>query len=256
MDHRRFLDNTIHGTGNRHRLLGWELASDDKRPRQTHFLCCFNLMREYESKVFSQAGQDGVIEHIFQVIGTTNKYFVEFGAGDGVDISNTANLRLNKGWTGLLMDSNTSAECVQKEFITAENIQNLFKRYKVPVSFDYLSIDVDGNDFWIWKAITMYWPRLVSVEFNSNFSWEQSLTMPYDPNFKWDGTKYFGASLAALTKESIRKGYYLVHIVGNLDAFFVRRDCVFGLKVSRPQTLLPEPIPCFGGLDNRPWIRI
>lgn len=213
-------------------------------------------MKEFERKVYSQAGQDGVIEHIFSVIGTANGYFVEFGAGDGVHLSNTANLRINKRWTGLLMDSKPGSPFIDEVTVTAENVQQLFHVNKVPCSFDYLSIDVDGNDYWVWKAIKRYHPRLVSVEFNSNFAGDISVTVPYVPNRVWNGTSYFGASLGALHKLGLKKGYSLVHIVENLDAFFVRDDCLKWLATKTPMQLLPEPIPCFEKYHNATWITV
>lgn len=213
-------------------------------------------MKQYEHSVYSQAGQDGVIEHIFSVIGTTNKYFVEFGTVDGMHISNTANLRLKKGWSGLLMDADPTVSTVKQEFITAENIEFLFHRYDVPLDFDYLSIDIDGNDWWVWKAIERFSPRVVSIEFNSNFPADVSVTITYNRSHRWDGTKYFGASLFALTKLAWAKGYQLVHIVENLDAIFVRNDCMHGLKEKKIAELLPAPIPCFAEADNKNWIKI
>lgn len=207
-------------------------------------------MKFHERRIFSQAGQDGVLEHIFTTIGTTNKFFVEFGTSDGYDISNTAHLRLNCGWTGLLMDKCPSSSLVQKEFITAESIKGLLAQYGVPTSFDYLSIDIDGNDYWVWQAIK-HRPRVVSIEFNSNFRWDESFTIAYNPDHVWDGTSYFGASLRALWRLGRDKGYYLVHIVENLDAFFVREDCLASLIHRTPEELLPQPIPCFMGVDSK-----
>lgn len=215
-------------------------------------------MKEFERQVFSQAGQDGVLEHIFDIIKTTNQFFVEFGAGDGVRLSNTANLRINWGWQGLLMDANPfipTPQVVKREFITAENVNDILRKYLVPYEFDYLSIDIDGNDYWVWKAIACK-PRVVSIEFNSNFPHDVSVTMPYNPNHVWDGTAYYGASLAALTKLANHKGYSLVHIVSNLDAFFVRNDCLTGLEAKTPQELLPMPIFNHVGVFNRDWIKV
>lgn len=223
-----------------------------------------------ERKVFSQAGQDGIIEYLFEVIGTTNKFFVEFGAGDGLHLSNTANLRMNKGWTGLLMDEEVGFEIAEemaiengrrmpyvfKEHVTAENIQNLFHKYKVPFTFDFLSIDIDGNDYWVWKAIKKWWPRVVSIEFNSNFGPKESVSVPYDPDHKWDGTSYYGASLRALEKLGGIKGYALVHRVLNLDAFFVRKDCLHGLLRRSAEELLPSPMPCFEPTRDREWVKV
>lgn len=208
-----------------------------------------------EWKKYSQAGQDGVVASIFNAIGTTNKYFVEFGAGDGLHLSNTANLRLHEGWKGLLMDMEPKADIVMWETITAENIQGILLKHKVPKVFDYLSIDMDGMDWWVWRAIIMFWPRVVSIEFNSKWKWDESFTVRYDPGHLWDGTDYYGASLAALHKLGGRKGYQLVHIVENLDAFFIRTDCLGPFASEAPQDLLPNPISCFPP-SEKSWKRV
>ncbi len=213
-------------------------------------------LKKYERKVYSQLGQDGILEYLFDLIGTTNKFCVEFGSRDLLDLSNTANLRLNHGWKVLGMDGNATGES-KKEFITAENIEDLFAKYNVPKEFDYASVDVDGVDLHLWKAIQNYSPRLVSVEYNSNFGPYQSFTLPYDPNTKWDNfSMYYGASLAALNKLAIEKGYTLVHVVPCLDAFFVRNDLIEkDWKVLSIEQLHPKAIPCHNpDPQNRKWI--
>lgn len=215
-------------------------------------------MKQYERKVYSQSGQDGIIEYLFDVIGTTNKFFVEFGAGDGVDLSNTANLRLNKGWTGLLMDWEFSDhKLVKCHKVIPHNIEALLTHYNVPVDFDYLSIDIDGNDYWVWQAIRNWRPRVVSIEVNTNFGPDVSKTIAYNTAHKWDGTTYYGASLGALYKLGISKGYKLVHLVDTLDAFFVRQDATtLPLPARCPEDLLPEPIMCFPHGKPRSWIEV
>lgn len=116
---------------------------------------------------------------------------------------------------------------MHKEFVTAANICSLFEKYLVPREFDLLSIDVDGNDYWIWRAIEGYSARVVVIEYNSSISPDESKTIPYDPEFRWDGTNYFGASLLALTKLGRVKGYTLVGCDSRgVNAFFLRDDTV------------------------------
>ena len=109
-----------------------------------------------ERKVYSQNGEDGILDALFASIGVTNRFFVEFGCEDAMEC-NTAYL-LGQGWQGLLMDgaciSGNPKVTVQNEFITAENINWLLQKYSVPPAFDLLSIDIDGNDYWVWQAIT------------------------------------------------------------------------------------------------------
>jgi len=212
-------------------------------------------MKQFERKVYSQGGQDGVLEHIFEVIGTTNKCFVEFGAGDGEYLSNTANLRLNHGWKGLLMDTDNGLDVV-KALVTPDNIEDLLHKFCIPRDFDYLSIDVDGNDYWIWKAIRNWSPRVVSIEVNTHFPYDMACVIQYNPDHVWDGTSYFGASLAALYKLGNKKGYRLVHLVDTLDAFFVREDLMNDIKSKHPRDLLPESIYCFPNGKHRPWVNV
>ncbi len=109
----------------------------------------------FDKKVYSQNGEDGIINIIFRKIGTTNKFCVEFGAGDGHEC-NTRYLIKKKKWKYLHMDTchcSKTYTIIKHEFITAENINNLFRKYKIPKKFDLLSIDVDFNDYWILKAI-------------------------------------------------------------------------------------------------------
>ena len=125
----------------------------------------FDDLLNRELKVHSQNGEDGVLEMIFAEIGVTNKFFVEFGCGDATEC-NAAYL-LEQGWHGLMMDgvgvSRNQRATVRREFITAENINFLFQKYEIPDVFDLLSVDIDGNDFWVWQAIT-HRPRVNALQ--------------------------------------------------------------------------------------------
>jgi len=178
---------------------------------------------KYRGQRYSQCWEDGIINRIFESIGTTNTFFVDIGAGDGKYNSNTANLRIHAGWHGLLLDKKPGGPIVQKEFITAENVNDVLKKHNVPDEFDLLSIDVDGNDYWVWKALN-YHPRVVVIEFNPNHL--DSRTIKYDPNFEWDKTNYYGASLLALKYLGGEKGYSLIYQADFLNAFFIRKDIV------------------------------
>ena len=184
-------------------------------------------LRAHERSVRSQCGEDGVLLRIFECIGTSNRYFVEFGAKDGCVESNTAHLRIDCGWTGLLMegDAARARPPVRSEFVTAENVNALFARHRVPRDFDLLSIDVDGNDYWIWKAIHGYRPRVVVIEYNIFFGPSVRKTIPYRADFHWDKTAYHVASLAALQKLGREKGYTLVHAESYApNAFFLKNS--------------------------------
>jgi hypothetical protein len=184
----------------------------------------------HSARVHSQGGEDGVLARLFEKIGVGNRYFVEFGACDGLHLSNTANLRLQHGWAGLLLEGSDRADgdLVKRERVDAENVESLFARYSVPEEFDLLSIDIDGNDYWVWKAITSYSPRVVIVEYNPFFRPMTAKTIAYDPGHEWDKRRYaayHGASLAAFHKLAHEKGYALVYTEPYFpNAIFVRSD--------------------------------
>jgi len=188
-------------------------------------------IQKFESRTFSQNGEDGVIAAIFDAIGSTNQYVVEFGAGVGGEECNTR-LLIEQGWTGLRMDGVDQPEPsdIRQEFITAENINELFVKYAVPDEFDLLSIDIDSNDYWILRAIDeRYRPRVLVMEYNASLGPVARKTIPYDPNHVWDVSSFYGASLGALAAAAGDRGYSLIGCerVG-VNCFFVRNDCLTG----------------------------
>jgi len=201
-------------------------------------------------KVYSQHDEDGIIEEIFRRIGATDKYFVEFGVGDGLE--NCTTYCLLKGWTGAWIDG--SAICyegilqnmapflregklkVRYSFITAENIETLFAELGVPREFDFLSIDIDRNDYWVWEAIGHYNPRVVAIEYNASFKQTVACVVPYDATATWEGNNYYGASLKAFEILGAKKGYSLVGCnYTGVTAFFVRDDLT-GDRFAQPFT--------------------
>jgi hypothetical protein len=198
----------------------------------------------YERRFFSQNGEDGILQALFAVLGTTNRYFVEFGAGKGSEC-NTASLARRHGWRGLLMDAQAGAADapvpVQQEYVTAENIGALLDKYGVPASFDLLSIDIDGNDYWVWRAITRQRARVVVIEYNASRPPTESRVIAYDPDFRWSGTDYFGASLPALAQLGRTKRYTLVGCDSSgTNAFFVD-DALAGRFVPQSVQALYRP---------------
>jgi len=182
-------------------------------------------MLPFERRVYSQNGEDGIIEEIFNRIGTGPRFAVEFGVGDGTQC--LTRYLLEDGWDVLRMDSrNGNPPPIKHEHITADNINQLLAKYEVPHDLDLLCIDIDGNDFWVWKALhDTYTPRLVVVEYNANVPPNQARSVDYDPDLVWDGTTYFGASLLALYWLAASKGYHLVHCDNSgVNAFFIRAD--------------------------------
>ena len=199
-------------------------------PKQSHLYekerNDFNI-NFFERRFFSQWGEDGIIDFIFSEIATTNKFFVEFGVEDGTEC-NTRYLLEKKGWRGLMMDGGDNLKpYVKQEFITAANVNELFNKYHVPKYFDLLSIDIDFNDYWIWKSIVNFVPRVVIIEYNSSIPPDESKVVPYDPFAKWDKTNYFGASLFALMKLGLSKGYCLIGCTQRgVNAFFIKNEFI------------------------------
>lgn len=190
----------------------------------------------YEKQYCSQQGEDGIIEKIFKLISTTSKYYVDFGASDGHVCSNTKYLREGHGWNGLQMDGRYEDASINlfKEYVTAENIIPLLNKYNVPKEFDFLSLDIDFNDFYVWKALSKeYSPRVVCIEFNCIFGPEEDKVILYDPDGKWDGGDYYGASILAYQRLGEYLGYTLVYQESiGVNLFFIRNNILSTLGLS------------------------
>ncbi len=226
---------------------------------------------DLEFRSFSQNGEDGIRLYIFSLIGTTNKKAVEVCIGNGIE-SNTTNLIVNHGWEGLLFEANgknvqTATEFYTKSkdtfifppkivqaWVTAENVNDLISKNDFEGEIDFLSLDMDGMDYWILKTLEVVRPRVIMLEYHEEFGFE-SVTVPYQPQF--DRTekdmRYFGASLPAFAKLLKEKGYCLVGSNRQkFNGFFLRNDVGQGifqevsiescLRQSSPQayTLLKE----------------
>lgn len=190
-------------------------------------------IQKYGGKRFSQNDEDGIIKYLFSAIPPLKKFFAEFGVGPpgGLTIEERGlecNCRLlwTLGWSGVYMDGNPYPPQyhVKQERITAMNINELFCKYGVPYEFDLLSIDLDGQDFWVWSNLS-YSPRIVIIEYNPHFGPDECKVIPFDQSFLWDGTAWYGASLRALYRLGQSKGYTLVYANG-VNAFFVRDDLI------------------------------
>lgn len=190
-------------------------------------------------KVYSQSDEDGIIQEIFKRIGAASRTFIEFGVETGVEC-NSVKL-LVEGWSGLWIEAAPQYVTeIQNQFgpflaqnklrlsqnlITAENINAVFEQAGVSGDIDLLSIDIDYNDYWVWKALTTVKPRVVVIEYNATLRPPMSLVVPYEPARSWDGSNYFGASLEALVRLGREKGYRVVGCnYAGANAFFVRDD--------------------------------
>ena len=225
-----------------HYMRDWELGLEN-HPRYGDPK---RLLR-YELQVNSQSGEDGVLHEIFRRIGAGSRVFVEIGLEDGLE-SNTAFL-IAKGWTGFWIDGRDdcgrtlAAAGVPPErvralaaFVTAENAGSLLEGLGVPREFDLLSIDIDQNTYYVWRALRAYRPRAAVVEYNAALPPDLDWKVRYDPARVWDETQNFGASLKALELLGRELGYSLVGCdIAGTNAFFVRDDLV-GEKFVAPFT--------------------
>jgi len=198
-------------------------------------------IKAYEDKVFSQFGEDGIIKYLVSSINLANKKFVELGVED-YEEANTR-LLLESGWAGLIIDSNqNNIAYIQNQdyywkyditavnaFVNTENINEILKSNNFKEKVGLLSIDIDGNDYWIWSEINAIDASIVVIEYNSRLGKEKSYVVPYDKNFNrkvaHSSMIYYGASLKALIKLATQKGYAFVccNKAGN-NAFFVKKE--------------------------------
>lgn len=204
-------------------------------------------IQDAEFKVFSQFGEDGIIQYLVNKIPITNKVFIELGVGDYSE-SNTRFLLMNNNWQGRIVNSGTEhIEFIKNKklgdfyyrynikaissFIHKENIQNIIEKLNLPKDIGLLSIDLDGIDYWIWNEIKSISPRIVIIEYNSHFGSNFAITIPYEKNFDrttaHHSNLYFGSSLFALCLLAKKKGYQFVGSnSAGINAFFVRDDIV------------------------------
>jgi hypothetical protein len=215
------------------------------RIEQRQILASWNgNLRAAEFRVFSQWGEDGIIQALLSTIpsASLHKVFVEFGVENYTE-SNTRFLLVNDNWSGLVIDGseqnidyirrdpihwqhNLKAEC---RFITRDNIDELITGNGISGDIGLLSVDIDGNDYWVWERISCITPAIVVTEYNARFGADRAVTVPYDANFRrataHHSMIYYGASLKALAQLASRKGYALVGCnSAGVNAFFVRRD--------------------------------
>ncbi len=195
-----------------------------------------------EFRVFSQFGEDGIIQFLVGHVRIEREIFVEFGVEDYRE-SNTRFLLVHDDWRGLIVDAAPAHEKFVRSsglawrhdvtattaFVDRDNVNDIIAAAGIGGDIGLLSIDLDGNDYWIFEAVEVVSPRVVVVEYNSVFGTDAAVTVPYDAAFvraeKHWSWLYWGASLAALTRVANTKGYALVagNRSGN-NAFYVRRD--------------------------------
>ncbi len=199
-------------------------------------------IQDYEFKVTSQNGEDGIIQYLINKIPIKNNIFVEFGVESYAE-ANTRFLLQNDYWSGLIIDGNKKyMESVNNStlgwkygikavasFITKDNINEIIKGAGIEGEIGILSVDIDGNEYWVLDVIDCVSPQILIVEYNSIFGPTAKITVPYDEKFvrteKHYSNLYYGASISAITDLANKKGYSLVgsNKFGN-NIFFVRAD--------------------------------
>jgi len=224
---------------------------------------------EHRSDVHSQNGEDGVIGKILEILPAGDQWCVEFGAWDGRYLSNTWNLIENKGFSAVLIEGNPGKFGELREncsafpgviplnrfvgFTEKDGLDAILAETPIPRDFDLLSIDIDGNDYHVWKAVTLYRPKSVCIEYNPTIPTEVHFVQDADPSVSQ------GNSLRALTELGKSKGYELVSVLP-LNAIFVRSEYfrLFGIRDNRPETLRKDAdlvTYLFSGYDGSVLLR-
>ncbi len=217
-----------------------------------------------EFSVYSQNGEDGILLSLIEETGPVCKTFVEIGIEDGKEC-NTAILAFLLGWDGLMLEANPiSVDAAQRlaarllvrkrnrlqigrAFVTAENVNALIQDAGFRGELGVLSIDVDGMDYWLWKAVQAVSPRVVVIEYNASFGANRAVTVPYQSDFHGTapgqaGSLYHGASLGALELLGKQLGYVLVAVESaGVNAFFVRQDICPGTLMGKSAADLYRP---------------
>ena len=188
-------------------------------------------LKRFEKNVKSQFGEDGVVGEIFRRIGTTNRKCVEFGAWDGLHYSNTWNLWEGKNWEALLIEADPDkydvlvrnlADFKNVKALNAlvssegkDSLENILRRFDYPLDLDLLSVDIDGDDYYIMESLTSYRPRLIIIEYNP--------TIPANIELIQVKGEYFGSSALSLLRLAHSKSYKLAHLT-DTNMFFVSEN--------------------------------
>jgi hypothetical protein len=202
-------------------------------------------LNKHRAQIYSQSGEDGIIQKIFETLNINTGWYCEFGAGDGNWIPNTKKLR-EEGWKGVLIEgdaesfknlkdnlgNNPDVELINS-YVSCEESESLdyiLSNTNIPLDIDLLSIDVDGNDLWIWKSLKKYSPKVVVIEYNPSKDPTESYTIEYDKNHRFNSDSYYGATPGALNKIAEEKGYFLVASTPRTNLFYCRKEFANNFK--------------------------
>jgi hypothetical protein len=223
------------------------LALGALQARHARSQACTSL-RDAEFRCFSQWGEDGILQYLVSRVPVADTSFVEFGVGNYAE-SNTRFLLQHDNWRGLILDGGKAhLDFVAQHgldwrhdltslqaFVTRENINALLEEAGFHDDIGLLSVDIDGNDYWVLEAIQVVTPRILAIEYNSIFGATLAVTVPYQADFARGRSHYShlhaGASLAAVHRLASARDYVFVggNAAGN-NAFFVRRDVAHGVR--------------------------
>ena len=206
-------------------------------------------VNNHEYKIFSQFGEDSIIQFLINNLNISKNLFIEIGV-ENYEEANTRFLLENNNWEGLIIDgSDKNIKFVREQnyywrnkikavsrFVSTKNINEIILDNKFKDNIGILSIDIDGNDYWLWESINAVSPDILIIEYNANFGSKKSLTIKYDENFqrskKGLNKLIYGASLSALYKLAKKKNYSLVLVNSNGNNAFFVRDNLLNSNVS------------------------
>ena len=217
-----------------------------------------------EAHITSQGSQDGVLKALFEDLGNVNHEFVEFGFNsktyEGGSGANTLQLQ-RRGWHGLLMDGGYENVSIHlyRELLGPHGIVHLLQKHGVSKNVDYMSIDFDSFDLWVFRAVVQsaWRPRVLTVEYNPCFPFNSTLALqfPKEDSFWQPGDKVWGASLGALDLIARENGYTMVYVVTGLDAFFVRNDVLAQREVKPLSSWPPDRLVEAHYSEDGKWAR-
>jgi len=211
-------------------------------------------------KKYCQNNEDRIIDRLLVLIGKDNEkggFCVDIGAGNGYALSNIRHLIETGKWRHCMIDGNARG-CpeVHEHWITAENITELLKQYQVPVDAEVFSLDLDGNDYWIWKSILAggYRPLIICTEINTHFGPETAATIKYAANHHWTEDSYYGASWRAFQNLFKQYQYTFVKAVPGLNGFWVRTDHITDGIRNYQDKNPPAKYPVHKPSSRRDWV--
>lgn len=228
--------------------------------------------KKYAERRYTRFGEYGLIKYLVNTVELTTKFtskspfLVEIGVHPNE--CNTLALIQEEKWDGLWFDlrpqkvpeDGLTRFPIKNNWVRVNNINPLLARYDTPWDFDLFSLDIDGNDYWIWKEM-LFQPRIVVIEYNPHLLIDECKVISYWDSFNWRGDRYYGASLKALYKLGVEKGYTLVTSYCH-NAFFVRNDLIDNKEDFKYEELYeyfpihPFKTPHSISKENQTWIEV